>query len=117
MNRQRLFKTFNEYTAYGRPHYKAARPGAFELVRAKIAYDYKFKDAVVDALLARFNDYCDEDSHDAKSSAKRADDNLRQSLKTLGLSERDALIVFKAVRAAAFDCYCVDHNETRRFAQ
>lgn len=117
MNRQRLFKTFSEYTAYGRPHYKAARPGAFELVRAKIAYDWKFKDVVVDALLARFNDYSDGDSRDnAKNLAKRADDTLRQSLKALGLSERDALIVFKAVRAAAYDCYCVNLNETRDFA-
>lgn len=117
MNRQQLFETFSEYTAYGRPHYKAARPGAFELVHAKIAYDYKFKDAVVDALLARFNEYCDEDSHDKKSIAKRADDNLRQSLKTLGLSERDALAVFKAVRAAAFDWHSLELIETRRFAQ
>lgn len=117
-----LVKIFNEYTAWGRPHYKAAAQGAFELVRAKIFYDGEFQRLIENALHSRFYAFCSDSRRDnvSKISNRRAQHHermLRDALKWLGLSERDAFIVLRAIRAAAFDWYSWKLIESRRFAK
>lgn len=117
-----LVKIFNEYTAWGRPHYKAAARGAFELVRAKTSYDGEFQRLIEEALHSRFYAFCSDSQRDSVSKipsrrARFRENILRDALEWLGLSERDAFIVLRAVRAAAFDWYNWNLIELRRFAK
>lgn len=121
-NIKQLVKIFNAYTACGRPHYKAAAQGAFELVRAKAAYDQNFQRLIENALHSRFCAFCSDSRRDnvSKFPSRRAQHHermLRDALGWLGLRNRDAFIVLRAVRAAAFDLYCWNLIESRRFAK
>lgn len=115
---QRLRQLFKDATRYGGPYYRAAKKGAFELVKALLEYNLIFKHDLDRALVLRLESYRDECGTTYKAAlVKYAERDVAASLFSAGFMRLDVAIILRAIRAAAFAYYLDDVDESRRFAQ